>query len=58
MKEGDEMVELLIYILACGFIWGFVSKGIAYKRGMNGGFWWGFFLGVIGIMVVAVRPKK
>jgi len=24
---------------------------------MEGGFWWGFLLGVLGIIVVAVRPK-
>ena len=23
-----------------------------------GGFWWGFFLGVIGIIIVAVRPDE
>lgn len=24
---------------------------------MEGGFWWGFFLGIIGIIIVAVRPN-
>jgi hypothetical protein len=28
------------------------------NRGGKGGFWWGFFLGVIGIIVEAVRPKE
>lgn len=44
----------LIYAIVCGII----SKTITSKRFMDGGFWWGFFLGVIGIIVVAVRPQK
>ena len=38
-------------------IFGFVCKAISSKRGMDGGFWWGFWLWVIGIIVVAVRPN-
>ena len=48
------LIGLLAYMLICGFI----SKTITANRGMNGGFWWGFLLGVIGIIVVAVRPKE
>ena len=43
----------VVALLVCGF----VSKTINDNRGKDGGFWWGFFLGVIGIVVVAVRPK-
>ncbi len=43
----------LIYLLICGFI----AKSISSGRGMNGGFLWGFLLGIIGIIVVAVRPN-
>ena len=25
---------------------------------MEGGFWWGFWLGIIGIIIVAVRPNE
>lgn len=47
------LIVMLIYMSICGF----VSKSITSKRGMAGGFWWGFLLGVIGIIVVSVRPK-
>lgn len=46
-------VVVLIYAVVCGA----VSKVITSNRGMDGGFWWGFFLGIIGIIVVAIRPK-
>lgn len=46
-------VGLLIYMLICGFI----AKSITSSRDMDGGFWWGFCLGIVGIIVVAVRPK-
>lgn len=51
--EMEGIIVVLIYSLVCGF----VSKAINNNRGKDGGFWWGFFLGVIGIVVVAVRPK-
>ena len=51
--EFTGIIIALIYGLVCGF----VSKSINNNRGRDGGFWWGFFLGVIGIIVVAVRPK-
>ena len=47
-----------IGVLVVAIICGFISKAIAESRGMEGGFWWGFFLTIIGIVVVAVRPKE
>lgn len=49
------MVVVMYLIFA--IIFGFIAKHISSGRGMEGGFWWGFFLGIIGIIVVAVRPK-
>ena len=48
----------LIAFLVVAVIFGLVTKSINENRGRQGGFWWGFFLGVIGIIVVAVRPKE
>ena len=48
----------LIGYLIVAIIFGFVTKAINNSRGREGGFWWGFFLGVIGIIDVAVRPKE
>ena len=39
------------------FIMGAICVAITNNRNMNNGFWWGFFLGIIGIIVVAVRPN-
>ena len=47
------MFVWLIISIVCGVI----AKSIASSRGMEGGFWWGFLLWIIGIIVVAVRPK-
>lgn len=49
-------IGFLIVALLSSLICGSVSTIIATKRNMDGGFWWGFFLWVIGIVVVALRP--
>ena len=45
----------LIYIIL-GLICGFVTKSMNEEKGYTGGFWWGFFLDILGIIVIAVRP--
>ena len=40
-----------------GIICGWICESIASNRNMEGGFWWGFFLSIIGIIIVAVRPN-
>lgn len=52
----DEGAIILGYIIS-GIICGFICMGIASSRKMKGGFGWGFWLLIIGIIVVAVRPK-
>jgi uncharacterized membrane protein YeaQ/YmgE (transglycosylase-associated protein family) len=39
-----------------GIICGLITRSMNIKKGYDGGFWWGFFLSIIGIIVVAVRP--
>ena len=48
---------IIIGGLFTGLICGFISMAIASSRNMKGGFWWGALLGIIGIIVVAVRPN-
>lgn len=36
-------------------LFGMLAQRISALRGKEGGFWWGFWLGVIGLMVVAFR---
>ena len=47
----------IVGALIVGIICGFICKSISSRRGMDGGFWWGFFLGIIGVIVVAVKPS-
>jgi len=46
------LVVIIIGLIICGFI----TQGINKSKGYEGGFAWGLFLGIIGIIVVAVRP--
>lgn len=37
---------------------GVATKMLNEERGHRGGFWWGFILGIIGIIIVLVRKEK
>lgn len=51
------MIGYLIgYLIVC-LICGAISRAISSSRGMEGGFGWGFWLWIIGIIIVAVRPN-
>lgn len=50
-----EFLLYIIIILAAYIIMGVISKNINESKGYDGGFAWGFLLGIIGIIVVAVR---
>ena len=41
-----------------GVIFGLLTRSINTGKGYDGGFFWGFFLGLIGLIIVCVRPKK
>lgn len=48
---------ILIWFLV-SILMGLIAARIATKRGMKGeGFWWGFCLGVVGIIVMRCCPK-
>ncbi|MCQ2536708.1 MAG: hypothetical protein MJ110_07065 [Lachnospiraceae bacterium] len=54
---GSAGIYLLLVIIVAT-IMGFIAAHIATKRGMKGeGFWWGFCLGVVGIIVMRCCPK-
>lgn len=50
--DFGTFIGIIIISLICGAI----SESISDKRGVAGGFWWGVFLWVIGIIVVALMP--
>lgn len=51
------MAYFLGYIIS-GVVFGAITKYVAESKGYEGGFWWGFFLGVIGLLVVGFRPDN
>ena len=50
-------VGYLIGYIIYGIIFGLITKYVAESKGYYGGFAWGFFLGVIGLLVVGFRPN-
>jgi hypothetical protein len=51
-------MEYLIFIVICGSIFGYLTKRLNEKKGYEGGFWLGFILGVIGLIIVACKEEK
>lgn len=45
-----------IVAVILGVVCGFITKSMNESKGYEGGFAWGFWLNIIGIIVVAVRP--
>ena len=49
---------ILLIVLLVQIILGIVARRVGRNRGFKGGFAWGFFFGVIGVAVVALRPRE
>ena len=54
---GIYFFYFLVYFAICG-IFGLITKKINTDKGYDGGFGWGFWLGAIGIIVVACRQDN
>lgn len=50
------MMWVIIVYLIYGCIFGFITQYVAESKGYDTGFAWGFWLGVIGLLVVGFRP--
>lgn len=57
MDEAAAVIGYIVGVIISSVICGIISRAISKSRGMEGGFWWGFFLYIIGIIVVAVKPN-
>lgn len=56
---GDITVLMkLIILFIVWVICGVVTSAINKMKGYDGGFWWGFFLGLIGIFIVTFRSDN
>lgn len=47
-----------IAVIIRAVIWGMITKKVSEKKGYYGGFAWGFWLGLIGLIVVACKSKQ
>ena len=56
MKIGATELLIIMPFILIPLVSCFICKAISNGRGMDGGFWWGL-LGIIGIIIVAVRPN-
>ena len=54
---ANPITLYIVIALACMCGFGFVTQTINKNKGYEGGFAWGFFLGFIGIIVVACKPS-
>lgn len=48
-------IIMFIILIIIQTIFGCISDSIGEQKGING-FWWGFFLGVLGIILVGLMP--
>lgn len=51
------MVDLIIWIIF-GSICGAITYAIGNEKGISGGFWYGFFLGILGIIIIICMRVK
>lgn len=53
---GLPIAVIILLTIIARVIEGIITVKMNGKKGISGGFAWGFFLGIAGIIVVALRP--
>ena len=53
-------MDSLFVLVVVGFITGFIGRYVAKEKNRSGseGFWFGFLLSLIGVIIVALLPTK
>ena len=51
-SSSGDLLSMIIMLVFRGIFWGFVSKAVGKHRTRKNPFVWGFFLGLIGLIVV------
>lgn len=49
---------IILGVIVWVLIWGFATLYVNEIKGYKGGFWLGFFLGFIGLIIVACKPNN
>lgn len=49
-------MKWLIFIILIHVMFGKITQNIYRKKGYDGGFLWGLFLGIIGVIIVLKKP--
>lgn len=53
-----EVIKIEVFaILIWSLIWAIICQAVGNSKNING-FWWGFFLGIIGLIVVLCSNEK
>lgn len=53
----EYILVYIISVLVWAFVWGFATKKVGENKGHDGCFWWGFWLGFIGLIIVLTKPN-
>lgn len=54
-KGGIQMVFGILFLLGVRCVYGLLAQRMAESRGYEKGFAWGFWLGLIGLIIIAFR---
>ena len=55
----DFMIAYLIVAIIMGVVFGYACRKVVNNKGYTEDwFWWGFFFGIIALLVALTKPEK